>query len=160
MYFVIVWCGLFNPAEYLDFIFLQHEMTAVEKPYDLHKEFNLCGLSRKCSSWKSNMAGRFPLEAICSWGLMKVTGLNQGDIILFFLKSYLVKWDQSFSHLCNCRDTVLHVLCTLSYYIMIWLIIWYNGCRFDPWVRKIPGGGNDNPLLYSCLGNLLDRGAW
>ena len=23
-----------------------------------------------------------------------------------------------------------------------------------------PGGGNDNPLLYSCLGNLMDRGAW
>ena len=23
-----------------------------------------------------------------------------------------------------------------------------------------PGGGNDNPLLYSCMGNLMDRGAW
>ena len=22
---------------------------------------------------------------------------------------------------------------------------------FDPWVRKIPGKGNDNPLQYSCL---------
>ena len=25
--------------------------------------------------------------------------------------------------------------------------------RFDPWVGKIPGGGNGNPLQYSCLGN-------
>ena len=23
-----------------------------------------------------------------------------------------------------------------------------------------PGGGNDNPLQYSCLGNLMDRKAW
>ena len=32
--------------------------------------------------------------------------------------------------------------------------------RFDPWVRKIPGVGNGNPLQYSCLGNPGDRGAW
>ena len=25
---------------------------------------------------------------------------------------------------------------------------------------SIPGGGNDNPLQYSCLENPLDRGAW
>ena len=30
----------------------------------------------------------------------------------------------------------------------------------DPWVRKIPGEGNGNPLLYSCLKNPKDRGAW
>ena len=23
-----------------------------------------------------------------------------------------------------------------------------------------PGGGNGNPLQYSCLGNLMDRGSW
>ena len=33
--------------------------------------------------------------------------------------------------------------------------------RFDPWVWKIPPGeGNGNPLLYSCLGNPMERGAW
>ena len=26
-------------------------------------------------------------------------------------------------------------------------------CRFNPWVGKFPGGENDNPLQYSCLGN-------
>ena len=26
--------------------------------------------------------------------------------------------------------------------------------------RRSPGGGNDNPLQYSCLGNPMDRGAW
>ena len=25
---------------------------------------------------------------------------------------------------------------------------------------RYPGGGNGNPLQYSCLGNPMDRGAW
>ena len=33
-------------------------------------------------------------------------------------------------------------------------------CRFHPWVGKLPGGGHDNPLQYSCLENPMDRGAW
>ena len=28
-------------------------------------------------------------------------------------------------------------------------------CELDAWVGKI-----GNPLQYSCLGNLMDRGAW
>ena len=45
---------------------------------------------------------------------------------------------------------------------------------FNSWVEKIPGGGNGNPLQYSCLENStkttgdktkntgisMDRGAW
>ena len=27
------------------------------------------------------------------------------------------------------------------------------------WVRSL-GGGNSNPLQYSCLENLVDRGTW
>ena len=30
----------------------------------------------------------------------------------------------------------------------------------QPWVRKIPGEGNDSALQYSYLGDLMDRGAW
>ena len=29
-----------------------------------------------------------------------------------------------------------------------------------PGLGGSPGGGHDNPLQYSCLENLLDRGAW
>ena len=29
-----------------------------------------------------------------------------------------------------------------------------------PGARRSPGGGNGNPLQYSCLGNPMDRGAW
>ena len=25
---------------------------------------------------------------------------------------------------------------------------------------RSPGGGHGNPLQYSCLGNVMDRGAW
>ena len=29
-----------------------------------------------------------------------------------------------------------------------------------PELGRYPGGGNSNPLQYSSLGNLMDRGAW
>ena len=29
-----------------------------------------------------------------------------------------------------------------------------------PGLGRFPGEGNGNPLQYSCLGNLMDRGAW
>ena len=29
-----------------------------------------------------------------------------------------------------------------------------------PGLGKYPGGGNGNPLQYSCLGNPIDGGAW
>ena len=29
-----------------------------------------------------------------------------------------------------------------------------------PGLGRSPGGGNGNPVQYSCLGNLMDRGAW
>ena len=29
-----------------------------------------------------------------------------------------------------------------------------------PGLRRSPGGGNGNPLQYSCLGNPMDRGTW
>ena len=29
-----------------------------------------------------------------------------------------------------------------------------------PGSGRFPGEGNGNPLRYSCLGNLTDRGAW
>ena len=30
----------------------------------------------------------------------------------------------------------------------------------NPGSRRSPGGGNGNPLQYSCLGRPMDRGAW
>ena len=28
------------------------------------------------------------------------------------------------------------------------------------WLGRSPGGGNGNPLQYSCLENPMDRGTW
>ena len=36
----------------------------------------------------------------------------------------------------------------------------HERCRFHPWVGKIPWRRACNPLQYSCLENLMDRGAW
>ena len=33
-------------------------------------------------------------------------------------------------------------------------------CKSTWWSGKSPGGGNGNPLQYSCLENPMDRGAW
>ena len=32
--------------------------------------------------------------------------------------------------------------------------------RLIPELGRSPGGGNGNPLQYSCVGNAIDRGAW
>ena len=32
--------------------------------------------------------------------------------------------------------------------------------RLIPGSERFPGGGNDIPLWYPCLGNPMDRGAW
>ena len=57
--------------------------------------------------------------------------------------------------------------CVCNPYMWVSLVAqWYRirlPCRrwgFDPWVRiRFPGEENGNPLLYSCLGNPMDRGA-
>ena len=36
----------------------------------------------------------------------------------------------------------------------------HKRCRFHPWVGKVPGEGNGNPVQYSCLENPMDRGTW
>ena len=34
----------------------------------------------------------------------------------------------------------------------------HKRCGFNPWIGKIPWVGKGNPLQYSCLENLMDRG--
>ena len=37
---------------------------------------------------------------------------------------------------------------------------WHRDASLVPWSGRSPGGGHGNPLQYSCLKNLIDRGAW
>ena len=47
-----------------------------------------------------------------------------------------------------------------------WWLTWKeSACNAGDWGSilgsgRSPGGGNGNPLQYSCLGNPMDRGAW
>ena len=52
-------------------------------------------------------------------------------------------------------------VCRTSPVAQWWRIyLQFRSHRFDPWVRKIPGGGHGNPLQHSCLENSMDRGDW
>ena len=42
----------------------------------------------------------------------------------------------------------------------LWICLQCRRPWFDPWVRRSSGRGHGNPLQYSCLENLMDRGAW
>ena len=45
--------------------------------------------------------------------------------------------------------------------IFSWLPRWLTGDKDSvPGLGRCPGGGNGNPLQYSCLGNPMDRRAW
>ena len=52
----------------------------------------------------------------------------------------LPQWLRGKESACNARDT--------------------EDLDLIPGSRKSPGGGNGNPLQYSCLENSMDRGAW
>ena len=63
--------------------------------------------------------------------------------------------------------TALHNLYLERPMLMKGLPRWFSGKEFAYQVgdlNSIPGRslgeGNDNPLQYSCLENLMDRGAW
>ena len=40
------------------------------------------------------------------------------------------------------------------------MCIYILTCRQITELGRSPGGGNGNPLQYSCLKNPMDRGAW
>ena len=72
-------------------------------------------------------------------------------------------------HSCTQLDSRLPVV---NFYISLFFTVlprWLNGKEFAckagdpgsiPGLGKFPGERNGNPLQYSCLGNLMDRGVW
>ena len=67
----------------------------------------------------------------------------------------------------NLNQGRLLQLSAVTTYCLSLLPTWYNTglpiqetqeTGLDPWVEKIPGEGNGNPVQYSCLGNPTDRG--
>ena len=100
----------------------------------------LCGqLSKWASSWILQVQ-----EPECAWGaptgkersgVLKAPFSHLSYLAFFFVSMGFPNSDKEFACLCRRQG-------------------------FDPWIRKIPGEGNSNPLQYSCLGNPMDRGAW
>ena len=63
--------------------------------------------------------------------------------------------------MCVCVCVYKPIYLTLYIHIYAYTCVYVHCGRpeFDPWVRKIPGEGNGNPLQYSCLENPMDKEA-
>ena len=61
-------------------------------------------------------------------------------------------------------SSIAVLLCSLSLWLSGKESVCNSGDAGDmgliPKLGRFPGAGNDNPLQYSCLENLMDRGAW
>ena len=61
------------------------------------------------------------------------------------------------------RSCELHFLSSMLSKVlvaqMVGICLQCRRASFDPWIRKIPGGGNGYPLQYSCLENPIGREA-
>ena len=88
----------------------------------------------------------------------------------------LVIWNDSFviNQVTLCTWVCFSAFCFISVFVYPYLNTWAfqvaqmvknppanagNSCSI-PGSGRSPGKGNGNSLQYSCLGNLLDRGAW
>ena len=69
---------------------------------------------------------------------MKMTWVSL--ILTFFIPNWLPRELSERESSCNSRDA--------------------RDTGLIPGSRKSPGGGNENPLQYSCLDNPMVRGAW
>ena len=67
------------------------------------------------------------------------------------------------------ENNLIILICTnlLEVRLNIWVSQWLSGKEFNaedsglsPGLGRSPGEGNANPLQYSCLKNVINRGAW
>ena len=79
----------------------------------------------------SSMSGIFQVRVL-EWGAIAFS-----DIVLYFTVMGLLWWLRGKESACNAGDA-----------------------GSIPGSGRSPGGGNGNPLQYSCLENSMDRGAW
>ena len=96
--------------------------------------------------------------------------IKKKSVTLYMMDVNKIYHDKSLPHILN---TLFYQLSNIQYSNINHYHYhrWHSGknhtcqCRrrkrlwFDPWIKKIPGGGHGNPLQYSCLENSMDRGA-
>ena len=98
---------------------------------------------------------------------VKNTTINIDDIFCVQLINLLFAISQQIVDTLSCQ--YLTLISFFFFFFELWPLRWLRWLRiclqcrrhgFNPWVGKIPGGGNGNPLQYSCLENPMARGAW
>ena len=108
----------------------------------------------------------------CLWGTLPSNG-KKLYMAIFIIQVCGLLNQRNCLHLCLTaifQSTIPHLLqpCKKLWQVERrsppWWLRWHSVCQqcgrlgFDPWIGKIPGEGNGNPLQYSCLGNPMDRG--
>ena len=112
--------------------------------------------------WTINLQASDPTVSDQLWAhRTSLNFVNHSKLCNFFLKSYPL------FYCCLCPAGIFSDLWILGRQ-RAGLPKWHRGkesllCRrwgFNHWVRRNPGGGQGNPLQYSCLENPMDRQAW
>ena len=80
---------------------------------------------------------------------------EESDCSQIFTRNFIL-YGRSQTHLPKCHNSYWNV--TGRWRLPTVQETWDLGSI--PGSRRSPGGGHGNPLQYSCLENLLDRGAW
>ena len=118
--------------------------------------------------------------ALGGWGLSHWTTREAANSFLNSFIDWLVCPLNFQNHLMalHCSKSFLKIPCRLTF--VVWAIAFQCKLRLDNWKRwghlqinghsgnqgsipglgRCPGGGNGNPLHYSCLQNSMDRGTW
>ena len=95
----------------------------------------------ECGPWKKSLSMDTKLE-LRLYLLIKSTFISTCQVINWVgvAQGGLLQWLNSKESACNAGDA--------------------GGMGWIPGLGRSPGGGNGNPLQYSCWENLMDRGAW
>ena len=104
-----------------------------------HDSMHVCGVANVIHV--SNL-----IYYILSWDLAH-SFKGSANLSLFFLMFYFVlgyRWLTGFPSDSDCKESTCNA----------------GDLGSIPVLGRSPGGGHDNPLQYSCLGNPMDRGAW
>ena len=91
---------------------------------------------------------------------------QQQRIFRYFLKTWFLNWlvfhNKNVNYLTMSNCWILSLFISFCYYntVQTCLYIFCTQTFMFISLGQIPREGNGNPLQYSCLENLMDRGAW
>ena len=125
-----------------------------ESAYNAGDLGSIPGLGRSPSREKQKSAHSSILAWRVPWTVLELAESDVTDQLSLSHRSYWLKVSKIISREINGVSLVAQ-----------WQRIHLQGMRckrhaFNHWVERSPAKGNGNPLQHSCLGNLMNRGAW